>query len=153
MYLQFSFGQKLHHQVVSSQGVSVKISNGFRVLQSVGQVNSVTGNYKTGNLMIGQGYIQSLGTVEKIIPIQNAISMIVYPNPILDSVTFKFSSDIGASATLYLFDSRGRLIYHQLGEPQQNILKYDISQIAEGVYFAKIETKNYIFTTKIIKIK
>lgn len=149
--IQFSFSQKLHHQVVASQGGIYNISNGFRILQSVGQVNAMIGNYKIANLVIGQGYIQSFALGSNSLPIQNPISMILYPNPVIDKITFTFSSNIGEKAQLYLFDSRGRLIYSHLAELYQNSSKYDLSNIAEGVYFAKIETSNHIFSTKLIK--
>lgn len=148
-----SWSQKLHHQTISSQGVNVKITNGMIVSQSVGQVNTTVGNYKTPNVLIGQGYIQSFGIAQNTSIIKEAVSMIVYPNPIVDNANFKFSSDVGTTATFYLFDSRGRLIYNQPGELQQNNLKYDLSGIAEGVYFVKIETINHNFSTKIIKSK
>jgi hypothetical protein len=77
----------------------------------------------------------------------------MYPNPVTESANFQFSSDIGTTATLYVFDSRGRLVFNQQGEPKQNILTYDLSLLSEGVYFATIETSNYTFSTKIIKTK
>ncbi len=123
------------------------------VSQSIGQVNAAIGNYNNSKLIIGQGYIQSFGKPKNMSPLQEIITMIVIPNPVIDNVNFKFSSDIGSTATLYVFDSRGKLIYNQLGEPQQNNLTYDLSLLSEGVYFATIETLNYTFSTKIIKTK
>ena len=148
-----SYGQKPHHQAIASQGINTKITNGIIVSQSVGQVNAAVGNYKNAKLIIGQGYIQSFGVAKNTSPIQEAVSIIVYPNPVIDIAHFQFSSDIGTTATLHLFDSRGRLIYNQQGEPQQNNLTYDLSLLSEGVYFATIETSNYTFSTKIIKTK
>ena len=148
-----SWGQKLHHQVIASQGINTKISNGMIVSQSVGQANAAVGNFKNPKMIIGQGYIQSFGIAKNTSPIQDVVSMLVYPNPIIDTVNFQFSSDIGTTATLYVFDSRGRLVFNQQGEPKQNILTYDLSLLSEGVYFATIETSNYTFSTKIIKTK
>ena len=56
-------------------------------------------------------------------------------------------------ATLDLFDNRGRLIIHQLVDPKNNSFTYDLSMLSEGVYFAKIETTNQTFSTKIFKSK
>lgn len=148
-----SWGQRLHHQVIASQGINTKISNGMIVSQSVGQVNAAVGNFKNPKTIIGQGYIQSFGIAKNTSPIQEVVSMLVYPNPVTDIANFQFSSDIGTTATLHVFDSRGRLVFNQQGEPKQNILTHDLSQLSEGVYFAKIETSNHTFSTKIMMTK
>jgi hypothetical protein len=148
-----SWGQKLHHQVIATQGINTKITNGLIISQSVGQVNAAVGNFKNPKLIVGQGYIQSFGIAKSTSPIQEVVSMTVYPNPVIDIANFQFSSEIGTISTLHLFDSRGRLVFNQQGEPKQNILTHDLSQLSEGVYFATIETSNYTFSTKIIKTK
>lgn len=148
-----SWGQKLHHQVIASQGINTKITNGIIISQSVGQANAAVGNFKNPKMIIGQGYIQSFGIAKNTSPIQDVVSMLVYPNPIIDTVNFQFSSDIGTTATLYVFDSRGRLVFNQKGEPKQNILTHDLSLLSEGVYFAKIETSTHTFSTKIMMTK
>lgn len=153
--LLFSYGcwgQRIHHQAIASQGANVKIGRGIIVSQSVGQ-SSVIGTYKSGNLIIGQGYIQSIGVAKNPSPILNSVSMIEYPNPVLDVANFQFSSSIGTIANLYLFDSRGRLVYSKEVELTQNNFTIDLSMVSEGVYFAKIETSHYTFSTKIIKSK
>jgi hypothetical protein len=148
-----SWGQKLHHQVIASQGINAKIANGIIISQSLGQVNAAVGNFKNPKTIIGQGYIQSFGIAKNTSPIQEVVSMLVYPNPVTDSANFQFSSDIGTTATLYVFDNRGRLVFNKQGEPKQNILTHDLSQLSEGVYFAKIETSNHTFSTKIMMTK
>jgi hypothetical protein len=147
------WGQKLHHHTIASQGINAKITNSMIVSQSVGQSNVAVGNFKTSKLIIGQGYIQSFGIAKNTMPPQEVITMLVYPNPVIDIANFNFSSEIGAIAILDLFDSRGRLIFHQLVEPKQNSFTYDLSSLAQGVYFAKIETTNQSFSTKILKSK
>jgi Secretion system C-terminal sorting domain len=147
------WGQKIHHQAIASQGINTKITNGMKVSQSVGQVNAAVGNYKNSKLFIGQGYIQSYGIAKNNLTIQEVITMLIYPNPVMDIVNFKFSSEIGTIVTLDLFDNRGRLIIHQQVEPNDNSFTYDLSELAQGVYFAKIETTNQTFSTKILKSK
>jgi hypothetical protein len=147
------WGQKIHHQTIASQGINAKITNGMIVSQSVGQSNAAVGNFKTSKLIIGQGYIQSFGMAKNTLPSQEVITMLVYPNPVIDIANFKFSSEIGTTATINLFDSRGRLILYKQIETEQNSFTYDLSELAQGVYFAKIETTNQTFSTKILKSK
>ena len=145
-------GQKLHHQSIASQGFTTTIGKGIVVSQSVGQ-SSVIGTYKSGKLIIGQGYIQSIGLAKNSSSAIRPVSMVQYPNPVLDLANFQFSSSIGTIANLYLFDSRGRLVYSKEVELTQNNFTIDLSIVSEGVYFAKIETSHYTFSTKIIKSK
>jgi hypothetical protein len=147
------YGQKVHHQVIASQGVNAKISTDIIVSQSIGQVNAVVGNYKNPKLIIGQGYIQSIGVAKNASPVNEVVSMVQYPNPVIDLANFQFSSTIGTSVNFYLFDSRGRLVYSKEAELTQNNFAIDLSMVSEGVYFAKIETSNYTFSTKILKSK
>ncbi|WP_310595688.1 T9SS type A sorting domain-containing protein [Flavobacterium sp.] len=147
------WSQKLHHQVISAQGANLKIANGMFVSQSIGQVNSSIGNFKNPKLIIGQGYIQSFAIASTSVPTQKSVTVIVYPNPVYEIVNFKFSSPIGTSTTLYLFDSRGRLVFSQRDEFIQDILSVNVSSLSEGVYFAKITSSIYTFSTKIIKSK
>lgn len=153
LLVSVSWGQKLHHQGIASQGINTKIANGMIVSQSVGQANAAVGNFKNPKIIIGQGYIQSFGIAKNTSPIQEVVAMMVYPNPVIDTVNFQFSSDIGTIVTLYVFDSRGRLVYNQQGEPKQNTLTHDLSLLSEGVYFAKIETSTHTFSTKIMMTK
>ena len=52
-----SYGQDLHHQMLSSQGKSTILRNGMLVSQTIGQ-QSVIGNH-TNEVTVGQGFQQS----------------------------------------------------------------------------------------------
>lgn len=145
-----SWSQKVHHQVISSQGVTERLSNGMIVAQSIGQANAAIGNYKNTSISIGQGYIQSYGKAKFTSPTKTVVSVVTYPNPAVDNVNFKFSSNVGSDATFSLFDSRGRLVLSQKKEIVQETATISLSVLAEGVYFAKVETKDYNFSSKIL---
>ena len=51
------FSQTLHHQMLSSQGASTTVG-GLKVSQTIGQ-QSVIGNYRGSDFMVGQGFQQS----------------------------------------------------------------------------------------------
>ncbi|MFY9280865.1 MAG: hypothetical protein WAO92_02560, partial [Bacteroidia bacterium] len=51
------FAQQLHHQMISSQGVSTTTSSGLIVKQTVGQ-QSVSGNSQ-GDVIVQQGFQQN----------------------------------------------------------------------------------------------
>ena len=148
-----TWSQKIHHQVVSSQGVTQKLPNGMIVAQSVGQANAAIGNFKNNTMAIGQGYIQSYGKAKFTSPTKTLISVVAYPNPVVDQVNFKFSSNVGTTAIISLFDNRGRLVHSEKQAIDQEAASLSLAFLAEGVYFAKIETKDHHFSTKILKSK
>ena len=148
-----TWSQKIHHQVVSSQGVTQKLPNGIIVAQSVGQANAAIGNFKNNSMAIGLGYIQSYGKAKFTSPTKVAVSLVAYPNPVVDQVNFKFSSNVGTTAIISLFDNRGRLVHSEKQAIDQEAASLSLAFLAEGVYFAKIETKDHHFSTKILKSK
>jgi hypothetical protein len=144
------YGQKLHHQAVTAQGANVALANKTIVSQSIGQSSSI-GYFRTKSVVVGQGYIQSLGFVNFSSPLPNAISVAVFPNPVIDVATFKFSSNLDAMVSINFFDARGRLVYTHKAQVYQNYISVSLSALSQGVYFVKFETLNTTFSTKLLK--
>jgi hypothetical protein len=147
-----AFGQKLHHQMLSIQGASVHLSNGASVSQTIGQ-QSVTGNFRKNNLVMGQGFQQSNLGRSYSHNNQQAIITITYPNPVSDFVNFKFSSEIKGPIKVTIYDMLGRAVFYKEKNAIQNILTIDAIYLAEGEYFIKLTAQNYNYSTKILKTK
>jgi formaldehyde-activating enzyme involved in methanogenesis len=148
-----SWSQKLHHQVIATQGGTTTLTNGVQVVQSIGQVNSTIGNRSFSKFTVGQGFIQSFARSKATAPVQSVVEVTVYPNPVVDIVNFQFSSNIGKSITFDLFDARGRLVLHQKQEIINDLFTTSLATVAEGVYFVKIQTPTHILSTKLLKSK
>lgn len=144
--------QKLHHQMIASQGNNSKLSNGILVNQSIGQQSAI-GNYSNSKVIVGQGYIQSMFTTAKSRLAEKSISAIAYPNPFVDELHFKFSISVDELIKASVFDIRGRLIYSQEKRPINNELTLTELYFSEGTYFIKLETQKFIYSTQIIKTK
>ena len=84
------YSQRLHHQMLSSQGATARTSGGVVVSQTIGQ-QSVTGNYKNSNFIVGQGFQQS-NKMKSDSPSAVVIDAIAFPNPFIDKINFQFSS-------------------------------------------------------------
>ena len=150
--LSFScFSQKLHHQMLSSQGGTKHTSNGFVVRQTVGQLSAI-GNYKSSNLVVGQGFQQSNKMRPGALPI-TSITTTTYPNPFIDKVNFQFSSPVKGIIKISLFDILGRLVFSAEKLPINNILTIDNLFFPEGEYFAKLTANNFTYTTNLLKSK
>lgn len=144
------FSQKIHHQMIASQGTNTKLSNGIKVKQSVGQQSAI-GNYSSSNAIVGQGYIQSMVSSSKTSPVITAINAVVYPNPFTDFLNFRFSAPIEGKVQVTIFDIRGRLVYSKTTTPILNVVTISELYFSEGNYFVKIESKDVIYSTQIIK--
>jgi hypothetical protein len=155
VFIFFSFNlsaQRLHHQMISSQGSNSKLKNGMLVNQSIGQLSS-TGNYISSKISMSQGYIQSQSSVKGMTHNINSISTIVYPNPFSDILNFGFSTEIEKNVRITIFDVRGRLIYSNELKPIGNLLTVKSLNFAGGTYFVKLEGKDLNYSSQIIKIK
>jgi hypothetical protein len=146
-----SFSQRLHHQMLSSQGTSTHTSGGVTVRQTIGQ-QSVIGNYRNSDIIVGQGFLQS-NKMKTALPPVITITTITYPNPFIDRVNFQFSSPITGPIKVALFDIMGRLVYYKEKMAVDNTLTIDNLSFAQGEYFAKLTAKNYTYTTNLLKSK
>ena len=151
LFCNIIYGQKLHHQMLSSQGSVATTFKGVKVSQTIAQ-QSVIGTSVIGKKIISQGFQQSAISNKAVIS-SGPISTKVYPNPITDFVNFKFSVPIQGTIGFSIFDIHGRFLYHQDKKAIGNILTIDNLILAEAEYIIELKAKNYSFTTKIIKLK
>lgn len=148
-FTAITFGQTLHHQMLSSQGGNNTSSNGLIVKHTVGQ-QSVTGT-SSGTLIIQQGFQQS--NWSKIISSNNsvAITTTTYPNPFRDIVKFKFSGSIGDNVSIIIYDVLGRQVFTDSITITENSTSVNLSQLPSAEYFVKLSNNKYLYHTKIIK--
>ena len=137
--------------MLSSQGTSTRTSSGISVRQTIGQQSPI-GNYRNGNIIAGQGFLQSNKMKIKTPPVIS-ITTITYPNPFIDKVNFHFSLPISGPIKITLFDIMGRLVYYKEKMSYDNTLTIDNLFFAEGEYFVKLTAKNFTYPTTLLKSK
>jgi len=146
----FSFSQ-LHHEMMSSQGATKKISSGHYVTQTVGQL-SVIGNKQINGFNVGQGFQQSVW-VRLINSSPTDIITEYFPNPFIDKVTFNFTNVINdADINVTMYDTAGRLVYsqkHNLNTDGKLILSLD--NLSSGSYLINLSNSQIKYFTKLIK--
>ena len=145
------YSQRLHHQMLSSQGASSRVTGGVVVRQTVGQQSAI-GNFRNTNAIVGQGFLQSDAMKTVKAPVIS-ITTITYPNPFIDSVTFQFSSALSGPINVSLFDVMGRLVYYKEKVSVNNTVTIDNLSFAQGQYFAKLSAKNFTYSTNLLKSK
>lgn len=76
----------------------------------------------------------------------------IFPNPLRDSgfITIQFGKDRIESVCLYVMDMQGRIIRKEMVDPLNEELKIDMSDAADGFYFAHASSGNHEIKKKII---
>ena len=143
-----SFGQSLHHQMLSAQGGKSSSESGIKVKYTVGQ-QSVVGT-KTGNITVQQGFQQS--NWNKIIAQNNvSVSTSTFPNPFLDRINFTFTGSVGDTISLHIYDVSGRLVFTDNLQVVEQTTSIDLKHLPSANYFIQLSSLNYLYYTKIIK--
>jgi hypothetical protein len=147
----YSYGQSLHHSMLSAQGNSQTIKGGMVVLQTIGQ-QSVNGNATTSNLTMQQGFQQSL--ISQFFPVYNVNKVIttVYPNPFSTTVNVSLSAPSNEDLTISLYNLFGVLVYKEVKTAPQSLLTFNFGNLPSSSYILHVTAKNYSFSKTLIKI-
>ncbi|WP_417940858.1 T9SS type A sorting domain-containing protein [Flavobacterium sp. RS13.1] len=143
------YGQVLHHQMLSSQGTTKKIADGYIISQTIGQ-QSVIGN-SNKDPVVTQGFQQSLWSSYIATNQKTEITVLTYPNPFSDLINFEFSQPTNEETSIYIFDVSGRLIHKQKEMLKNSVLTIQLSKLPQSEYLVKIQSISMTYYTKIIK--
>ena len=143
-------GQVLHHQMLSSQGISKKTLAGSVITQTIGQ-QSLIGT-SSNNYVIMQGFQQSMWGKYISANAAEDIKITTYPNPFINSVNFELSKPITGLINVNVFDLSGHLIFNQKIKPNNNILTIDLPSLPSSEYLVRLNALNFNYYTKIIKL-
>jgi hypothetical protein len=145
------FAQQLHHQMISSQGVSTTTSSGLIVKQTVGQ-QSVSGNSR-GDIIVQQGFQQSYWQELLKDASNSRVAVTTFPNPFREVISFQFSASIDSTVQVTIFDSYGRSVFEKTSTVSDNLLKLvDLPPLPNAQYLVRLSGKNLNYFTTIIKI-
>jgi hypothetical protein len=137
--LCFSAAQdaRLFNQVVASTG-NVAVQQGLNYAYTVGEVVIFTGS--VGDFTLTQGFHQPEQT--KIVSVDQPEladwNIEVFPNPVTDRLTVRFSTEKGSALRVNVLDLLGKVILdaHPLSEPTGSFI--DCSLWQPGVYFLQL---------------
>jgi len=145
------FAQRMHHQMISSQGASIITSSGFIIKQTIGQ-QSVSGN-RQGDIIVQQGYQQTYWQELLRTSINAGLKVTTYPNPFREVLNFRFSNFLGTSVQISIFDSYGRSVFEKTSTVIDNLLTVeDMPILPSAQYLVRLSGANVNYFTTIIKI-
>jgi len=147
------YGQTLQNQTQSSIGSSEELSSGYYISYSIGQL-SVIGKSDQNNLVICQGFQQP---IELSICYDDCnptnILTILYPNPFVDTIYFKFLGKMNEEILITIYDVFGRIVYQKSKPPIDNEVIIEGLNFVNGNYIIDLKTLNYSYTSKVIKFQ
>ena len=76
-----------------------------------------------------------------------AISVLIYPNPVSSSLTVDLGILNGFETVIKLYDSSSKLMFEK--RSVSNLL-IDVSNLAEGLYFLELSTADQVFRNRIV---
>ena len=83
-----------------------------------------------------------------------ANGVVAWPNPAKTDLNFSFNVVETGEATLELYNMNGQVVAKLFGgqaiENQDNVVKFDASQLSNGVYVSRLTTQDGIITGKVI---
>lgn len=144
------YGQVLHHQMISSQGATKKLSNGYTISQTIGQQSAIGNSNK--DAVVIQGFQQSLWSSYIASNEKTEIVVLTYPNPFTDLLHFQFSNPIKDEVVVYVFDVSGRLVHQEKGKLENAILTINLLKLPRSEYLVQLRSMTMTYYTKIIKI-
>ena len=144
------YGQVLHHQMISSQGTTKKLTNGYTISQTIGQQSAIGNSNK--DAVVIQGFQQSLWSSHIASNEKTEIVVLTYPNPFTDLLHFQFSNPIKDEVVVYVFDVSGRLVYQEKGKLENSILTINLLKLPRSEYLVQLRSMTMTYYTKIIKI-
>lgn len=145
--------QTIHHQSISSQGVSNQLKSGLYVSHTIGQQSSIS-SFSNSKFNIQQGFQQSIQSgLSKSIVTTTRVETKMYPNPVDSFLNFEFSKEISSPISIVIYDLSGRQIYSLDKRSFGTILTLDLSRnLLPGNYIIQLKGLNYQYSSKFLKL-
>ena len=144
-----SICSQVHHQTISVQSSNFTNSQ-FHVLQSVGQLSPI-GNYTpNGKQSVFQGFQQPLLRKINISPV-NLASVVLYPNPFTEKISFRFVAYQPENLKILIFDLNGKLVKELYKVIKGDVLNLMLEDLKARSYIISLKGVNFSYSTIIIK--
>ena len=76
-----------------------------------------------------------------------ALSVLIYPNPVSNSLTINLSDLTGVDTTIKLYDSSGKQVFEK---KSSSTLQVDVSAYAKGLYTLELSNSEKVLRTQVV---
>ncbi|MFL5765779.1 MAG: SBBP repeat-containing protein [Bacteroidia bacterium] len=84
---------------------------------------------------------------------QEQSGMDVFPNPSTNSISISFKKELKSDFEVSIVDIQGRVVIHGKYDKNEKIIKFDIADFSNGMYFVHVTSAETNISTKFIKSK
>ncbi len=143
-----STAQSVSRQCVASSGGTYLLSNGMLISQTIGQSYGTKADYSNG-VSYRPGFQQPVLQIQLI---HTTISLKVFPNPAVNSVTIQ-SQNVIKDALIQVVEMSGKiLIRQQMSE--LTTYTFNCEDWANGNYIITVsDAQNHLYSSKLIILK
>jgi hypothetical protein len=124
---------------------------GFRLTNTTGC--SGTGSWTAGS---GEGSIEGPLPVGRVFEIPKEYALSVYPNPFNPATTLEFALPKAGLVNVNVYDIIGRLVSEVVSgefETGYHKVNFDAASLPSGLYFARINSRDFVQTKKLMLVK
>jgi len=149
--------------LVFAYGMSEDICRVYRIKDSTNTINYQTGSASgaalsnSGNELVlinaNVVFLYPFSTTSSVANSNNDTNLIIFPNPLSCTGVLKFNQDVAGISSITISDELGNLVkiigkgYYEAG---QQVIKIDVSDLANGAYFVTVANDTQNFTHKFI---
>lgn len=160
IFLSWSlYGQYQIKASVFGNGDAVISNNNFRISSTIGQ--TIAGQSHVGSFYIDAGFWH---TEQRLTPVREIKNVSPrgfrleqnYPNPFNPSTTISYTISQPSFVTLNIFDLLGKKVATLVSEeknPGYYSVKFNASNLSNGVYFYRLQATNFSLTKKLMLLK
>jgi plastocyanin len=102
-----------------------------------------TGNHAQKG-MVGTIIVNELQTTVNEL---EALSVLIYPNPVSNSLTINLADLTGVDTIIKLYDSSGKLVFEK---KSSSTLQVDVSAYAKGLYTLELSNSDKVLRTQVV---
>ena len=150
--MNLASAQIIHHQMISSQGATIHLSNGMIVTQTIGQTSNI-GSFNDYYSKGIQGFQQFVlfnkvnSTDSKVIKNLNA-----YPNPFKTIITIDIPDRIiGSQYEYILYDMTGKILVKNKATIENNDITINLESLPNTTYILNVLYSGVNYSVKLIK--
>lgn len=150
--LNLASAQVIHHQMISSQGATIHLSNGMIVTQTIGQTSNIGGfnDYYTKGI---QGFQQFVLFNNVDLPDSRVSKNLnAYPNPFKTFVNIDIPNrTIGSQYEYILYDITGKIIKRHRSTIESADITIDLEYLPNTTYILNVLYNGDNYSVKLIK--
>ncbi len=114
--------------------------NGFSYTSSDNFATSGTTYYRI--VSVDKNGLKKYSEIKKVVIRSGKVSISIFPNPVLTSISIKKSTPFIGNEKVFLYDELGRNQLLRINRKSESLIEIDATQLSKGVHFIRFQDEN-----------